>query len=272
MRKAQITVFIIIGLIILFVIGTALYIARQKVTKEFEAIRPKVAELPSEVQPLRDFVDSCIRRLATDGLRRIGDSGGYIDTSSLVYNAQVPTEGEGVQLSPGKPPTIAYWWYLKSKSNCVQPDCIFDSERPPLYRSEGGFSIEAQLDDYITKNIRSCLGNFEDFKKRGCNVEERGEPKVTANVAKDDVFFVSKYPLRATCGQQSYDVEEFYVTIDLNFREIYNLASELTNFQSENRFLEEVTKQIIYTFAELESDKLPPPRQLDVGPPKLGLF
>jgi len=271
-KKGQITVFIIIGLILLFVIGTALYITRQKVTKEFEAVRPKVAELPSEVQPLRDFVDSCIRRLATDGLRKIGDSGGYIDTKFLSVDSMSPTDGEGVQLSPGKQPTIAYWWYLSSKNKCVPPDCLFDSKRPPLYRSGGSLSIEAQLDDYITKNMRGCLGNFEDFKKRGCNVEERGEPKVTANVAKDDVFFVGKYPLRATCGQQSYDVDEFYVTIDLNLREIYNLATEITNFQSQYRLLEEVTKQLIYTFSELDSEKLPPPRALQVGPPMPSMF
>jgi len=270
MKRGQITVFIIIGLILLFVIGTALYISRQKVTKEFEAVRPKVAELPSEIQPLRDYVDSCIRRLATDGLRRIGDSGGYIDSSFLTYNSYSPTEGDGVQLSPGKGPTIAYWWHLSSENKCKPPDCIFDSNRPGLTREDGGLSIEYQLDNYVTNNLRNCLGNFEDFKKRGCTVEERGEPKVTSNVAKDDVFFVGKYPLRANCGQQSYDMEDFYVTIDLNLREIYNLATELTNWESQNHVLEEVTKHVIYTFSELDSDKLPPPRQLDIGPPKPG--
>ena len=86
MKKGQITVFIIIGLIILLVIGTFLYMTRREITRPFEAARPSVAEIPQQIQPLRDSIESCIRRLATDGLRKIGDTGGYIDSSHLSYN------------------------------------------------------------------------------------------------------------------------------------------------------------------------------------------
>ncbi len=272
MKRGQITIFIIIGLVILFIIGTAIYLFNRQTARPFEAVRPIIAEVPGEVQPLRDLVESCITRLATDGLRKIGDSGGYIDQKYLTYNPLAPTEAEAVQMSPGAGPSVAYWWYLKSNNRCKVPDCEFDSKRPGLYRGEGTLSIEGQLDEYVTKNLRSCLGNFEDFQKRGCIVQELSEPKVTANIATDDVFFVGKYPLRANCGGHSYDIEDSYVTIDLNLREIYNLATELTNFEKNGRMLESVTKTLIYTFSDVDSSKLPPPRDLDVGPPQPGVF
>jgi len=271
-NRGQITVFIIIGLIILLVIGTFLYMTRKEVTKPFEAARPRVAEIPQDVQPLRDLIESCIKRLATDGLRRIGDSGGYIDPSQLSFNVVAPTEGEAVQFSAEAGPTIAYWWHLKSSNKCEPPNCIFDSKRPGLYRGQGGLNIEAQLDAYTTSNLKECLGNFEDYKKRGCEVQELGEPQVTANVAQEDIFFVGKYPLRAVCGEQSYDLEDYYVSIDLNLREIYNLATELVNYEIEDRFLEQATKTLIYSFSEISRDKLPPPRDLEVGPPKPSVF
>ena len=270
-KNGQITVFIIIGLIIIFVIGTVLYLSRTQVTKEFEAVRPAVSEIPQQVQPLRDLVESCILRLGTDGLRRIGDSGGYIDTAGFNVNPIAPTDGEAIEFSPGAGPKIVYWWHMKSENDCKK-DCAFDTLRPGLYRSDGGNSIESQLDKYATDNLRDCLGNFEDYVKQGCQVQELGQPKVTANIAEEDVFFVGKYPLRALCGSQTFDVEDSYVSIPLNLKEIYNLATELTNFENENRILEQTTKNIIYTFSEVDTSKLPPPRALNVGPPQPGTF
>ncbi len=272
MKRGQVTVFIIIGLILLLVIGSVLYIFRREATKPFEAARPRVAEVSQDVQPLKDFVESCIQRMATDGLRKIGDQGGYIDTSMLSYNSYSPTEGESVQFTPEAGPNVAYWWHMKSKNKCAPPNCIFDSKRPPLYRSGGSLSIESQLDRYVTSNLKECLGNFQDFIKRGCDVQEISEPQVTSNVAQEDVFFVGKYSLRAVCGEQSYDLEDFYVSIDLNLLEIYNLATELVNFEMQEQILESATKKIIYAFSAKNREKLPPPRAFDGGPPKPSLF
>ncbi len=272
MKKGQITVFIIIGLIILLIIGTVLYLTRKEITRPFEGARPRVAEIPQEVQPLRDLVDSCIRRLATDGLRKIGDNGGYIDTSQLSYNIFQPTEGEAVQFSPGAGPNIAYWWHMSSKNKCGPGACEFSSERPGLYRGDGGTNIEAQLDTYITKGLSDCLGNFQEFKQRGCDVQELSEPKVTTNIAQEDIFFTGKYSLRAVCAEQSYEMEDYYVNIDLNMREIYELATELANFQLQQRFLEQVTKNLIATYGNMDSSMIPPTRKYEVGPPKPGMF
>ncbi|MEM3154320.1 MAG: hypothetical protein QW165_02000 [Candidatus Woesearchaeota archaeon] len=271
-KRGQITIFIIIGIVLLFIIGTAIYLSTRETRKPFEAARPTIATVPQEVQPLRDFVESCIKRLATDGLRKIGDSGGYVDQKYLTYNILSPTEGEAVQMSPKAGPAVAYWWHLQSSNNCKAPNCVFGSKRPGLRRGEGQINIESQLDEYVTNNLRSCLGTFEDYQKRGCTVQELGEPKVTANVAQEDVFFVGKYPLRAVCGSQSFDIEDTYVSIDLNLREIYNLATTLTNYQKDNRFLESATKTLIYSFSDVDPQKLPPPRDFEVGPPKPGVF
>jgi hypothetical protein len=272
MKKGQITVFIIIGLIILLIIGTVLYLTQKEITRPFEAARPRVAELPQEVQPLRDLVESCIRRLATDGLRKIGDSGGYLDTTQLSYNIFQPTEGQAVQFSPGAGPNIAYWWHMSSKNKCGPGQCEFTLEKPGLYRSDGGTNIEAQLDSYVTRGLPDCLGNFQEFEQRGCEVQEQGEPKVTSNIAKEDVFFVGKYSLRAVCEEQSYEMEDYYVSIELNFKEIFELATELANFQMQQRFLEQVTKNLIATYGNMDSSMIPPTRKYEVGPPKPGTF
>lgn len=269
-KKGQITVFIIIGIIILVAIGAGVYIASKGVKKEIEVARPKVAKLPTQAQPLRDQLEACILQLATDGLKRIGDSGGYIDSTKLLVTP-IPTEGEAIEFSPGAKPTTAYWWHMKSPNTCQQ-NCQFDTKRPPLYRHQGSTSIEAQLDRYITDNLKTCLGGFEEYTKKGCRVQELGEPQVTANIGEKDVYFIAKYPLRATCDAQTFDVEDAYVNIDLNLKEIYELATEISNLEIQNAILEQVTKNLIYTYSAKDSEALPPPRGFDIGPPKPGQY
>ncbi|VVB81316.1 Uncharacterised protein [uncultured archaeon] len=271
MKKGQITVFIIIGIILLFAIGTAIYIYQSRAGKEYEAARPAIEKLPQQVQPLRDLMDSCILQLGTDGLKKIGDSGGYIDTKQLLVNPASPTDGDAVELSPGAGPSIAYWWYMKSNNKCDK-DCLFDTKRPPLYRSEGSTSIETQLDKYVTENLKNCLGDFETFRQKGCTVQELGTPQVTANVAEEDVFFVGKYPLRAVCEGQTFDVQDAYVSIPLNLREIYELATEIVNLETQQRILEQATKTLMATYSEIDSSKLPPSRGFEIGPPSPGQY
>lgn len=264
-KRGQITVFIIIGLIILFAIGTYLYLSGEEAVRHIEAKRPTVAEIPQQIQPLRDLVDGCINHLGKDGLIRIGNTGGYIDDKQIFFNPMEPTEGEGVQLAPGTP-AVAYWWHMKSENNC-QNECEFGTKRPGLYRDDGGVNIEAQLDKYVTENLRECLDNFDEYQKTtGCTVQELNDPQITANVAQDDVFFVGKYQIRATCGEQTFDLEDYYVTHDVNLREIYTLATNLTNMEASYFFLEQTTKTIIDAFSEVDGDKLPPSKGgLEVG-------
>lgn len=271
MKKGQLTVFIIIGIVLLILVGTFVYMQQTRVTREIEAARPRVIQVPQYVQPVKDQVEQCINRLATDGLRRIGDRGGYITNDVLKHNPIEPTGSDAVQFSPGDSPLVPYWWHMSSDNDC-QSDCTFTTNRPNLFQTEGGTNIEQQLSQYITDNLASCVGNFETYRQRGCTVNALDPPRVTATVAEDDVFFVGDYPLRVNCEDQSFDVSEYYVSIPLNLREMYELALNITNTQATTAFLEQATITLLTTFSGTEPGKLPPFRDLGVGPPSRSVY
>lgn len=260
-KKGQITVFIIIGIIIVVLIGIALYFFRTGEIGRFEAARPSLEELPQEVAPLREQVHSAMRQVAVDALRRIGQSGGYVDTTFLASNYYNPTEGDSVSLFPDGDPT-AYWYYMKSRNSC-ESDCEFTSKRPALYRQQGGINIESQLDNYVSENLPLTV-NFESAVPN-CDVTVLDSPVVTSTISENDVFFVAKWQLRANCGGATYTVDEFYVPLDVNLKEIYDVATEITNMQADNQMLEQATKNIIDLFSQVNSKKLPPTRDLEIG-------
>lgn len=271
MKKGQITVFIILGIIILLIVGTVIYLTRTTVTEEVERARPRVQEQPTQVQPLRDLIETCIARLGKSGLRKIGSTGGYLDDRILITDPYAPTEGEAVQFSPNTGPNVAYWWHMKSPNSC-QTDCVFDSKRPGLKRTDGGVNVEMQLDTYITENLPACIGEVDTYEQRGCTLEVLSRPQVTSTVTDEDVFFVADYPHRVTCEDQSFDTNEFTATLPVNLPSIFELATNLTNYQSQYAILEQATKTIIDTYSGVDSNKLPPFRAFEAGPPSAGTY
>jgi len=271
MKKGQLTVFIILGILILIMLGTFIYLSQTETTREIEAARPRVMEVPQRVQPVRDHVESCIQRVATDGLTRLGERGGYISDDMLKYNPVQPTEGNAVQAAGHDSPLVAYWWHMTSPNSC-EGGCEFGTNTVGLYRTDGGVNIEQQLDQYVTGNLRDCVGDFEEFQKQGCTVTETGAPEVTSNVAEDDVFFTGTYPLRVTCDDQSFALDEYYVTIPLKLKQLHELAVNITNLQAQNAFLEQATILILTSYAGLDEGELPPFRDLNVGPPSRNVY
>ena len=98
-RKGQITLFIIIGIVIL--ISTALFfMLKSKITREEIApgVSMIVEELPSAFLPVQPFIEKCIEKTAKQGLVILGQRGGYIYTDKLNSRA-ASTEGDSIIFS-----------------------------------------------------------------------------------------------------------------------------------------------------------------------------
>src|SRR3989338_8048873 len=119
--KGQITIFIIIGIILLLAVGFGVYFISKDAGSFSQVVR-----FPPKIQPVHDAIQECVRQIGVDGLQKLGQTGGDIDTSSF-YS----TDGNAVHFSPNAQPVVASWWFMKSKDSCSE-DCVFDSKRPAL--------------------------------------------------------------------------------------------------------------------------------------------
>ncbi len=264
--RGQITVFIIIGISLIFIVGAALYISSSSERQRLELAKPRVSEIPERAQPVRDVVETCMNELLTDGLKRAGTSGGYVDDTTLRSNSFAPTEGDAVQLVQGGP-KVAYWWHMKSKNQCGA-NCEFTSERPPLTKEDGSGSIEEQLERYIQTEIPNCLTSLQNIP--GCRILDQGKPQATVQVADFSIIATMNHPVTISCEDQTYQVNDYALEIPLALREIYTLATNITNMQVESGILEQATNTILGTFSGIDSDRIPPSRGLEFGGPSQG--
>ncbi len=263
-KRGQISVFIIIGIIILLVFGLTFYIKSR--TSRTEEIGPIVEKVPTQLYPIKLFIEQCIDKTATDAITLIGESGGYTDISEFgITHTADPTTSQAVEFSPESSMNIAYWWYLKSSNDC-SGNCEFSSEMPDLKsemkkgseRPVMDSSIESQIDRYVNNNLNECLNDFRDFEEQGFSVRELGKITTTTTIRNDDVLVSVNYPMQITKGKTKSKVSNFFTTIPVNLKNIYELAFMITSDEINYKFLERNTLNLIAGFSEIDSGKLPP--------------
>ncbi|MFH0978768.1 MAG: hypothetical protein V1837_05705 [Candidatus Woesearchaeota archaeon] len=257
-RKGQITVFIILGLVLLILFATVFYFYSLRTTSTLEQEQiPTVKEVPLEFQPISAYVESCIARYGEEALRKIGLGGGYINPmqSGLLTNPLQPTSASAVEFVPGSGLVSPYWFFLKSDNACTM-NCEFSYNRPHLYRSEGEPSIEGQLDEYMNSHLADCLASSSLFQ--GFTIEQSGPIKTTTSVYSKDVGFFVNYPLKITKDGNSHDMNEFFLRIPVDLRSIYEQASVITELEAHYKFLEKDLLNLIVGYSGVDESKLPP--------------
>ncbi len=261
-KRGQVTVFVIIGIILLLSTALILYIRSQMVG--VPGAEEVVEEVPFELQEFKAFADNCVKKTAEDAATKIGFSGGYIGVGkdSLQYTSKEfklskdnPTESDVLAVSEGW--NVPYWHYLESANTC-SGNCKFDSQRPPLYRNEGEASIERQIDRYVTDQLRSCLGNFENFKAQGYVIEEKGIIEATSIVTNTNIEVFVTFPLEITRDGASTRLSRFKGSVDVNLKRLYDAATEVTNLEGSVKFLEQNIIDLIYAYGAIDEDALPP--------------
>ncbi len=214
-KKSQVTIFIIIGMIMLVSIGLFIYF-KIATTERAEILQP-------EAIPVKNFVDSCINKIAKEGITTLGLNGGYIyfpdDIERDPYSY--------LALSPFgmKNP---YWWH-DGISNI--PTIEF---------------MENQISRHVTSQLKDCLNNFQSFEGE-LDISEQGNIITKTQITDDDVFVKVTYPitLSSKLNDTRIQLKEFSKRIPTRLKEVYELAKTIMERENDDAFLEQKTIDLI---------------------------
>jgi hypothetical protein len=225
---------------------------------------PVAEEVPLEAQPVKVFVEDCVKKVATEGIIKLSAHGGYIDPTDAAYGSTFsvgiePTESEALVILEDTRSMVPYWWYLKSPNDCIS-GCEFRSQRPALYKRETGErSIEGQIDTYIKQKLPACLEDFQSFREQGFRIDVVGDLEPDFKVAETEALVIVNYPLRATREGRQADISQFYTKVDVNLKQVYELATDIVNSELDNSFLEKHTMNLIAMYSKpVGVERLPP--------------
>jgi hypothetical protein len=269
-KKAQVTIFIIIGIVVL--IGAGLIIVTRIASKEIikTDIAPSISEVPVEFQPISDFVESCIEKTGKEAIKTLGLHGGYtdLDKYGIVANAGKPTESRAFLFNPRDIQSgIAYWQYFQSDNKC-ETDCFCGSEKPSLYKKQGSPNIEKQIEQYINEKLKFCLDDFKTFEQQGFLIKAEKDIETTVTIRESNVLLHTRFKINAKKGNSEFETRDFITNLPVELEKIYNLASKIIQEQSNHSFMDQWTlEQISSAGLGLNQNRLPPiaASELDSG-------
>ncbi|MBI2654975.1 hypothetical protein HYX06_00940 [Candidatus Woesearchaeota archaeon] len=260
-KKSQVTIFMVIGLLI--IVGGTIFFYATKEAKtpsesEIEIVRE---EIPLQFDPIRSYANDCAYSASVDGLKLLGKQGGYVSLTDKTLSKesfslrQNPTESDAVAFTKDSDLKIPYWWYLKSANSC-KGSCEFSSKRPGLRQAEN--SIEKQLERYVDKKFKECLDNFKPFEEQGYQVTEKGSVKTDVVIASGDVSVLVEYPIEVQVQGSKAEITQFAARVPVNLEKVYELSSKITNLQMKHHFIEKHVLNLIVAFSGIDKEKLPP--------------
>ena len=219
-KKSQVTIFIIIGIILLLSVALFLYL-RQEIT----IFRPREV-YPPEVMPIVDFMDTCLNDLGTQAANIVGSTGGYIEIPPEIAN----DPSAHISLAPpGIPTAKVPLWYYQGQNRIPTLEFIKD-----------------QMEGYIEERYRECLNNLTEFRQR-FNITELGQIMITVNLEEENTPIELSFPLEISdvLGKRLAKIETRTVTLPFRIKKAYTLAAAIMEAEQRDMKLEDITMDLI---------------------------
>ena len=246
-KRGQITAFIIIGILLLFVIGTIFYI---KFWQEQKAI--SAGEFEYSKEPVTAYVQACVKDIAEEGIQLIGLQGGYTEVNYDAEMAELaPFNSDVLALSNGKL-LLPYWYH--QRGNDLDKVTI-----PKLYRSyPNDYSIQDQLERYVKERLAPCITDFSSFEAQNIRVLPQTQPIVIAHILENAV----EIELQMRIELQKFDTVETIETINVHvpvaLKKLYSLATEITRHEIQTLFFERSAMNLVAAYSGVDDELLPP--------------
>jgi len=244
-KRAQVTVYIIIGMVILLLATLFFYL--RGTTEKVQTVQELVnaQEIPNEVKPITTYVTASLDTAAREGLYLVGMQGGHIyesqggltdNAKSIFYDEHEVSYGitkqEAEYLSFYKPEPPEYPWDtgMTTKFPYIAGTLSINDGQfgvynlPPLYGP--GPSIQLQLEYFITSYMQNI--NLIFFKEQGFDITY-GDMNVSVVIGENDVTAFLTYPLKITkrATNEVTNINYFYTNPQIRLKKIYNLAHDI---------------------------------------------
>jgi hypothetical protein len=256
-KRGQITVFVILGLVLLISVGLYFVIKENASEDKPDVPQPLTNK---EIASLYEFTNKCLYDVTKDALILAGRNGGFtsLEGTGLKVNP-IPYESD-VFYSDFY--SVPYWYYMNDDSK-------FSSNKPALcsYAGDcyvedyGDVSIQKSVESYVLDNIDSCLNNFQEYNNI-FDIEKLDEKEVKIQFTEDEVLAELDMPLQITSldspSETETELSKFQTELDVPLAKMFKFATEMTQAQIDTNYLENNLLNLIAVYSDLDESMLPP--------------
>lgn len=206
-KKSQVTVFVIVGIVIVVAIFLVFYFLGDRVKKDTDV---EVVFDESSLDPVGDLVGRCIEQSTNIALEKIGRQGGliYINPENSVSFNYPEDDEETID-------SVAYHYRLGVNYAITR-------------------RVEGELHDYVLDDLKSgnCI-NPESIEREGFRVEGGvlSDMELEVSIGDERVIMDLGYPITITKGEVSISKSSFTETFDVPLGRFMDVAEDVVDYQ-----------------------------------------
>jgi len=228
-KKAQLSIFIIISLIIVMV-STFIFFSN-----DYNVFISQEDKVKGQISQL---VKECILNDAKTGTFLLGFQGGYLELPKEIENDPINFRKRYVDLG------------LKIPNWDSQLGAI-----PSLN------SMEVGLENYISNNSYSCIDSNLNALKDSLDINFENNLKVKASFNSNNVVVELNLPIsfKEKNSENTFLIQDYFVKLDnIRIKELYALAFEIYSLESQKNIFENLVLEQIYSANDYSSlDSMP---------------
>ena len=248
-KKAQVTLFILLGLVLLGAAVGFYMFSEKNIEKRTDIDVTVSQQVPAILNPLKVHIESCLETALKKGIKNVGHFGGYTDGDQFFVNQFSPTEGNAIPFHTGSEYAVPYWFHMESDNECTT-QCKFSSDLiRPLCKSGsqncflvGDNSVEEAIEVFVEDEAWKCF-DFTSFEEQGYEIDILDNLSVTTQIREapsldsaGTVSLTATLPLEVKRNDQDFEIGYFKVQTPSNIYTLYeagvNLASYPCLFES----------------------------------------
>ena len=230
MKKAQITIFIVIAIILVAAILSLFILKRQ--------IFPTSATgIPQELSPFAESYSSCLKLLGQDATQLIGQHAGYITLPEKDSGSSFMPFGNYLNFLGTN---IPYWFYISGNN--------LEKQQIPTIGL-----MEQQIEEYVLENINDCDYIITEYSLQGFEIEKKATAKARASIKDDYISLTVTRPLNVKFQNIKAQVDIHNIEITEGLGKTYKIAKKIMDAENKELFLEQRTIDAIFLYEELPS-------------------
>lgn len=208
-KRGQITVFIILGLIIVIVISIGIYLKGQQVTAKFDPEIKRKLLIDKDITPLQEYIESCLNQVTEPLAKELAKSGGIFE------------------------PTF-YRFYQQQKIPYLCSDKKNHCENTFLRKQE----IEQELAQKVNEQLEKCI-DLALFRNQGFYIET--EQRTTNINIKDHKILVQlTYPIMLKKNNLELYAETFTKEISSSFGTLLRISNHILNTELQQGHFDQI--------------------------------
>lgn len=235
-KRGQVTVFIVVGIVILVVFGLVFALRGNILEQSFENEMNSII-VPQQLMPVKSYLDSCLKDVVSDGVRIIGEQGGYIDIpEDITYRSATNPFSNSLQLFGDA--EVAYWHYETANE--------IERQQIPTKKQ-----MEAELEEYVDENFKDCFYFLDSFEEEGFEIDLPKSVNTEISI-KDNVVQVKVLSeVLVSLKEVNKNINKHMVIVDSRLGEMYDLAVNVMEKENKDLFLEEKTIDMMVVYDEI---------------------